>query len=97
MYGVEYNEVVQPLDGKASEKGTYTVTFPAGYFILDEMDSPEFHITFTVTVGTDGVESVVADDADVRYYNMNGVEVLNPEPGIYVVVRGNKVSKERVK
>ncbi len=97
MYGVEYNEVVQPLDGKASERGTYTVTFPAGYFILDEMDSPEFHITFTVTVGTDGVESVVADDADVRYYNMNGVEVLNPEPGIYVVVRGNKVSKERVK
>ncbi|MDE6753697.1 MAG: hypothetical protein K2J82_03695 [Muribaculaceae bacterium] len=42
------------------------------------------------------VESVDADVAPV-YYNLQGVRVDNPSKGLYIVVRGNKVSKEIVR
>jgi hypothetical protein len=94
---VLWNEVIQPLDGAAAEAGSYTVTFPAGYFILDDNDSPEFTITFTVDP-TSGVNGINVDgNASVRYFNLKGVEVQNPANGVYIVVRGNKVSKEVIK
>jgi len=44
-----------------------------------------------------GIENLYIDDAadDVapEYYNLQGVRVLDPAPGIYIVRRGNKVSK----
>lgn len=49
---------------------------------------------------TTGVEAVTAEDAaDVPavYYNLQGVEVKNPANGIYIVRRGNKVTKEIVR
>jgi hypothetical protein len=96
-FGVAYNEVIQPLNGAAAETGTYVVTFPAGYFILDDNDSPEFTITFTVDP-TSGVNGINVDgNASVRYFNLKGVEVQNPANGVYIVVRGNKVSKEVIK
>jgi hypothetical protein len=49
----------------------------------------------------DGVEGIVADeevvDAPAVYYNLNGVKVVNPSKGIYIVKRGNKVSKEYIR
>lgn len=46
-----------------------------------------------------GIESIVGDSADAPavYYNLQGVKVANPESGIYVVRRGNKVTKEIVR
>lgn len=48
---------------------------------------------------TTGVEEVaVADEnAEVIYYNLNGVRVANPENGLYIRRQGNKVSKVFVK
>lgn len=53
---------------------------------------------------TTGIEDIVADevvdgeeDAPAVYYNLQGVEVRNPENGIYIVRRGNKVTKEYVR
>lgn len=45
-----------------------------------------------------GVESVEvsAEDAPVEYYNLQGVRVDNPTPGIYIQRQGNKVRKVRV-
>lgn len=42
---------------------------------------------------------IVSDDSNVApvYYNLQGVEIANPENGIYVVRRGNKISKEYIK
>lgn len=53
---------------------------------------------------TSGIEDVVVDsaveaeeDAPAVYYNLQGVQVANPENGIYIVRRGNKVTKELVR
>lgn len=45
-----------------------------------------------------GVDSIDFDDEDapVEYYNLQGVRVLNPTPGIYIQRQGNKVRKIRV-
>lgn len=47
-------------------------------------------------VGVDGIES---DDANLpaEYYNLQGVKVVNPTEGIYIVRRGSKVSKEIIR
>ncbi len=48
--------------------------------------------------GVTGVESVeVSNDVPAVYYNLQGVQVANPENGVYIVVRGNKVTKEFIK
>lgn len=50
---------------------------------------------------TGAVNEIIADDASVQgpavYYNLQGVKVTNPENGIYIVRRGNKVTKELIK
>lgn len=45
-----------------------------------------------------GIEGIEIDEVDgpAKYYNLQGVEVANPENGLYIVKRGNKVSKEVV-
>lgn len=47
-----------------------------------------------------GVTPVVFDndsDAAPVYYNLQGVRVANPENGLYIVVRGSKVTKEVIR
>ncbi len=49
--------------------------------------------------GIGAVEGIIADqDANVPavYYNLQGVQVQNPENGVYIVKRGNTVTKEIV-
>ena len=47
----------------------------------------------------DDLEVVEEDAADAApvYYTLQGVQVANPGPGLYIVVRGNKVTKEIVR
>ena len=51
------------------------------------------------TVGTSAIADVEAEEVEVApvYYNLQGVQVENPANGIYIVKRGNKVTKEYVK
>lgn len=46
-----------------------------------------------------GVDSITidGDDAEPVYYNLQGVKIDNPTSGLYIVVRGNEVSKQIVK
>lgn len=46
-----------------------------------------------------GITDIIADDADAPavYYNLQGVQIKNPGNGIYIVRRGNKVTKEFIK
>lgn len=55
--------------------------------------------TLTVPIYFDavetGVEGIAADEATARYFDIHGFEVKNPTHGnIYIVRRGNKVSKQ---
>ena len=58
--------------------------------------------TQTVTVLFDTTGAAVAgveveENVPAEYYNLNGVRVNNPEKGIYIVKRGEKVTKEVVR
>lgn len=48
-----------------------------------------------------GISDIVVDEVEANgpavYYNLQGVEVANPENGIYIVRRGNKVTKELIR
>ncbi len=46
-----------------------------------------------------GIGDIVVDEVEgpATYYNLQGVKVANPENGLYIVKRGNKVAKELVK
>lgn len=53
----------------------------------------------TLTVGkTSGVKAVNVDaNAPAVYYNLQGVQVENPQNGLFIVKRGNKVTKEIIR
>ncbi len=54
-----------------------------------------FNFTYT-SAGIDDI-TVGDDNAPAVYYNLQGVQVANPDNGIYIVRRGNKVTKQLVK
>ena len=45
----------------------------------------------------DGVDSIIVDDSQAVYYNLQGVKVANPERGIFVKVSNGKATKVLVK
>lgn len=65
-----------------------TVTFTVG-------GSVQINKIGVVFEGGAGVEGVVAEDADaeVEYFNLQGVKVVNPENGLYIRRQGGKVEK----
>lgn len=45
-----------------------------------------------------GVEDILIEaDSDARYYNLQGVEVVNPSNGVYIMVKGQKATKVFIK
>ncbi|MDE6267433.1 MAG: starch-binding protein [Muribaculaceae bacterium] len=79
------SQVITPTENNwIIPTGTYKLTFNT-----TEM---------TLTVSTpSGVEAIEAEDAPAVYYNLQGVKIDNPANGLYIVKRGNKVSKVMVK
>lgn len=73
-----------------------------------DSESIKFTMTATTRISTvtvlfegdgSGVGSIVVDNenAPVEYYNLQGVRVANPTPGLYIVRQGTKVSKTVVR
>lgn len=76
----------------------YTV-INANRVALGENPEPRFtswDLCKSLGVGVDGIES---DEANLpaEYYNLQGVKVVNPTEGIYIVRRGSKVTKEIIR
>jgi hypothetical protein len=95
------NVVYQSLGENCSSNGVYTVSFPEGYWALDEsfpptLVSPAITVTFTVEGGVTGVESVSSNSEGVSViYGLNGVNVKAEsvsglDKGLYIV-NGKKV------
>lgn len=40
-----------------------------------------------------GITDITVDSAEVEYYNLQGIRVINPENGIFIRRQGNKVTK----
>lgn len=92
-------------DGKdyAVENGvtTFYGTFTKIMCVMTNERFPGFYLltNFINVKGTSGLENVVDpdDDAPVEYYDLRGVRVTDPAPGIYIRRQGSKVSKVVVK
>lgn len=103
-YGAQSENAL--IDGSASVKmfhsdinsaSAYAWRAPSGaYKVTADLRNMKVLLSEPVT---SGVCSVVADDVDAApvYYNMQGIRVETPSAGLYIVVRGNKVTKEFVK
>lgn len=50
-------------------------------------------MTLDVKVGESGISDITVDNVAPVYYNLQGVRVANPQNGLYIEVRGNKVAK----
>lgn len=70
---------------------TYNVlAVPAIY----KTDLQVYPLDYNPTVGVAGIE---AEDGVAVYYNMQGVRVENPSNGLYIIVRGNKATKQVIR
>ncbi|MDE6444019.1 MAG: starch-binding protein [Muribaculaceae bacterium] len=90
-------------------KGTTGVVFHNGNGAQTDDITPEHTGVYVCTgdkqseklgnheCSTSGVNVIEASqDDEVKIFNLQGVQVTNPGPGIYIVVRGKKVSKIRI-
>ena len=74
-------------------EAAFKVVAEGTYYVNVDFD------TYTVWVSSEaaGVEGIDVETAAPVYYNLQGVEVANPQNGLYIVKQGNKVSKQLVK
>lgn len=68
-------------------------------FVLTDASGSSVSFKVSVDSSKAGVDNITVDgdNAPKEYYNLQGVKVANPTPGIYVVKTGNKVEKIQVK
>lgn len=52
---------------------------------------------YTNQSGVEAVEIEAAEEAEAEYFNLQGIRVYDPAPGVYLVRRGDVVTKEIVK
>lgn len=53
--------------------------------LVEGSDQPKFE--------TGAIHSLGSDASEVEYYNLQGVKVVNPDKGIYIIRKGNTTSK----
>ncbi|MDE6316985.1 MAG: hypothetical protein K2L73_01130 [Muribaculaceae bacterium] len=82
-----------PANDNASS--AYAWQIPAGSYKV-EADLKNMKVTMTGISGVYVIEAGAVEAAPV-YYNMQGVRVDSPRSGLYIVVRGDKVTKEVIR
>ncbi len=74
--------------------GAYTNGPTTFSFYYNAAEDASSWLKVTTTGQLSGVEDVMIDNGiSVEYYNLNGVKVENPAPGIYIRRCGTQVSK----
>lgn len=63
----------------------------------DFIKGEEYRVNFVSGDSTEGIGSVTVDNDDARYFNLQGVEVKNPDHGVYIKVSGNETNKVLIK
>lgn len=100
------SEPTAPVLGEVRPMRHYGLTDMSASNITDLTASTEYEVVTgnpivrTLEVGeVTGVEDVSIDNdsaADVEYYNLQGVRIVNPGHGIYIKRRGDKAEKVRL-
>lgn len=94
---VNLTKAIGGNSGIDADHKLFSVTVKAtnGNYITPE--SPE--VLIDLSQGNSGIEGPAVDNlnAEPTYYNLQGVKVDNPGPGLYIVRRGNVINKEIVR
>jgi hypothetical protein len=75
------------------EAGTYDVTFVVTIY----NKAPSLYVVNYAASQSSGIDEIEAAGAEAVYYNLQGVRVDNPANGIFIVRRGDKVTKEAIR
>ncbi len=74
----------------------YGKTLPVAPDIANFTQDQNMKVTVKANSGIEGVDTEAAN-APAEYFDLQGRKVANPEAGLYLVKRGNKVTKEILK
>ncbi len=88
----------EPVPG--DENSYYIYVYAATHTLQSTNEQASAAAQLKFTAGDQaGIDNIAVDEVEAPavYYNLQGVEVANPENGIYVVRRGNKVTKEVIR
>lgn len=90
-------------DGEITGNGDYGVALNGANFNIAKVENVTLTLDLNkgiLTVATEslsGVAGVEMNEAPAKYFNLQGVEIANPQDGLYIVVKGKKASKVLVK
>lgn len=94
---------VLPLEIKAGQKYSFTAALPLEHWtgglteltaFITNASTGEIVNACRVPLDLSGVESIEAEeDSAVRYFTLQGVETVNPGPGIYIRLCGGEARK----
>ncbi len=97
--GPEKDEYYLPIEEGAT-KATYTSEISLTSLTLQYIgENPPSgtlsvkSVSYEIKAATDGISSVAAEGVAPVYYNLQGVQVANPERGIFIQRVGNKATK----
>lgn len=94
------NIYVYNFTGNRAATGTGAISTAMLRFSADADGGPADDTDVVLDYTPTGIDDIIADgdysdfDAEPVYYNLQGVQVSNPSAGIYIVRRGNRVTKE---
>ena len=73
-------------------------TLPAASYKFDvNIENDTLKVRISKQGELSGLENIEAAEADVEYYNLQGVRVVNPTTGIYIRVQGSKATKVSIR
>ena len=94
VFSVDTAYPLSPLSSDAGIVYTDGETYTNVTFTLTIDEEEMATILMTGTVGIEGIEA----EREAEYFNLQGLPVANPEKGgLYIIKRGNKVSKSVIK
>ena len=101
LIDAEYDETDGLYKAVLADQPNGRYDFTVVLLALDTQDNEIIasnNLLIVVDVTESGVSIIGADNnGDVRYFDLNGIEVRNPENGIFIKVEGQKASKIVVK
>lgn len=73
-------------------------TLPSAIYNVDvNISNDTYKVRISKKDDLSGIENINAADAEVEYYNLQGVRVANPTTGVYIRVQGNKATKVSIR
>lgn len=111
VVSLAYNQLASGTDAsEITSWGTLkedVITFPANSLYARELNynnatwypvntNGAFRITLPKTGGIDGIDND-SDETPAEYFNLQGVKVSNPTSGLYIVRKGNQISKQIIR